>query len=193
MYVLDIETLSVNQDAVVLSIGVVYIEYTGPCSWDEFGTNSLYIKLDAKDQIKRFNRKVSESTLKWWQKQVPIVRDAAIKPSAADITPEEAFDKIRTFVFERTQQHKIRCYTRGSMDVIVLEHLAEQCGKTLPWKYNDFRDVRTFVDCMYEKSEDGYIDVDPELCYNFNSGAILKHHPVEDCRLDAAMMLFGKR
>lgn len=191
-YFLDIESLSAQQDATVLSVGMIYVKDLAAQSYSDLGKNSLYVKMDARYQISQLKRHVDSDTLSWWKRQVEVVRNAAIKPSDNDCSPEQLFQLIHEFVRSNSGNSSTRCYTRGSMDVNVLEHLAKQCNTKLPFRYNDYRDVRTAIDLLYPNSVDGYVDVDDLMCYNFNVGDVIKHHPVHDCMYDAAMMLFGK-
>lgn len=192
MYVYDIETLATNETAVVLSMGVIYVDSFKPQSWETLLSNCMFIKLDSKIQVKELNRRVDASTLDWWKKQIKTVRDLSMQPSDSDLSPKEAFQTLRKFVYERTGQSKIPCYTRGFMDVIVSDHLASQVGEKMPWHYNSYRDVRTAIDILYPNSEDGYVDVNPDMCYNFDISKVLKHDPTMDVSYDAAMILYGK-
>lgn len=192
MYVYDIETLATNETAVVLSVGVVYVDSYESRTWESLLENSLFIKLDSKFQIEQLKRRVDVSTLTWWKKQIKTVRDLSMQPTKHDVEPKEAFQLLRKFVFDRTGQSKIPCYTRGFMDVIVSDHLANQVEESMPWNYNSYRDVRTAIDILYQNSQDGYVDVDPNRCYNFDISRVLKHDPVMDACSDAAMILYGK-
>ena len=52
-----------------------------------------------------------------------------------------------------------------------------------------WRDVRTAVDCLYGSSN-GYVEVVKD---GFDRAAVIKHHPVHDCALDAMMLMYGKQ
>lgn len=133
MFVYDLETLGVNETAVILSIGCVYIDSMEPCSYQDLMQKSFFVKLDAKYQIEKLHRQVTSSTLDWWKKQSAAARETSYKPSNRDVTPEVALQLLRNFVYGHTKQSRVKCYTRGSMDVIVTEHLANQVNMKLPW------------------------------------------------------------
>lgn len=192
MYIYDLETLGVNETAVVLSIGCIYIDSYESCSYKDLMKKSFFAKLDARDQIQRLGRKVTTSTIDWWSKQSMAAKDKSYIPSKTDVSPEEALQQLRQFVYDNTRQSRVKCYTRGSMDVIVSEHLAGQVNMKLPWVYNDFRDIRTAIDVMYPNSKDGYIAIDPTQCFGYDDNMTIAHDPVHDCARDAAMILFGK-
>ena len=192
IYIYDLETLGVNETAVVLSIGCIYIDSMEPCTYRDLMKNSFFVKLDAKYQIEKLNRQVTSSTIEWWGKQSNAAKIRSYKPSKDDVTPEVALQQLRQFVYDNTKQSRVKCYTRGSMDVIVSEHLAKQVDIKLPWVYNDFRDVRTAVDILYPLSKDGYVAVDQTKCFGYTDDMTIAHDPVHDCARDAAMILFGK-
>ncbi len=192
MYVYDLETLGVNETAVVLSIGCIYIGTPEPCSYRDLMKNSFFVKLDAKHQIQKLGRQVTSSTVDWWAKQSIAAKNTSYVPSKDDVTPEFALQQLRKFVYDNTGQSRVKCYTRGSMDVIVSEHMAKQVDIKLPWVYNDFRDIRTAIDILYPLSKDGYVAVDQTKCFGYTDDMTIAHDPVHDCARDAAMMLFGK-
>lgn len=192
MYVYDIETLATNENSVILQMGCTYIKDSQHRSYESLLEDSIFIKLDSRYQIEKLGRKVDRSTLDWWKRQAPFIRDLSFKPSPNDLDPVSAIQKLRAFVHERTGTAKTICYTRGFMDVIATEHLAASVEQRIPWAYNDFRDVRTAIDLLYPGSKDGYVTVDPDKCYNFDISKVYKHQPHHDCAFDAAMLLYGK-
>ena len=192
MFVYDLETLGVNETAVVLSIGCLYIDSPDPCTYRDLMKNSFFVKLDAKYQVENLGRQISKETVDWWGKQSKEARLRSYKPSSEDVKPEVALQMLRQFVFDHVGQSRDKCYTRGSMDVIVSEHLAKQVDMKLPWVYNDFRDIRTAVDILYPKSKNGYVEVDQTKCFGYTDDMMIAHDPVHDCARDAAMILFGK-
>jgi hypothetical protein len=150
------------------------------------------VKLDAKHQIQKLGRQVTSSTVDWWAKQSTAAKHTSYIPSKNDVTPDVALQQLRKFVYDNTGQSRVKCYTRGSMDVIVSEHLAKQVDMKLPWVYNNFRDIRTAIDILYTLSKDGYVAVDQTKCFGYTDDMTIAHNPVHDCARDAAMLLFGK-
>lgn len=193
MYIFDIETLGLDQASVVLSMGCVYVDSMEPQSYGSLMKNQFFAKLDVKRQIQDLGRTTDSSTMDWWKKQADCVKQCSLIPQADDLSPLDAINALRAWVFSNTKQSRVICYTRGSMDVMVTEHLAKQVDTKLPWQYNDFRDVRTAVDILYPNSKDGYVAIDPDLCLGYNESMVIKHDPVHDAQIDAAMILYGKR
>lgn len=192
IYVFDIETLNIAEDSVILSMGCVYLEDYAPKPWEDLLKNSIFIKLDAVHQIKLLNRTASKSTLEWWSKQSTFAKNKSLNRSSEDLDPITAIQRLRKFVFDNTRQQEVKCFTRGFMDVMTTEHLAKQVDQAMPWRYNNYRDVRTAIDILYPNSKNGYVEVDTKLCAGYNQGGIIRHDPVIDCAEDAAMILYGK-
>lgn len=173
-------------------MGCVYLADYEPKPWAELLKNSIFIKLDAQYQIKYLNRTVSKSTLDWWGKQSTFAKDRSLKKTMGDLEPIVAIQRLRKFVFDNTGQQEVKCFTRGFMDVTTTEHLAKQIDQAMPWRYNNYRDVRTAIDILYPNSKNGYVTVDTNQCRGYNSSDIIRHDPVIDCAEDAAMILYGK-
>ena len=70
---IDIETLDITPDAVVLTIGGVKFDpFTKEAPYSD-----LYIRMDADQQMEA-GRTVSEDTLKWWNTQPQEIQDQLI-------------------------------------------------------------------------------------------------------------------
>jgi hypothetical protein len=99
MFVFDIESLGVESNSVVLSVGMVYFNPEEQPSYDDLIKNSLFIKLNAKDQIDRLGRTVTKSTLEWWAQQHEYVRKCSFGARTDDIKAEDALDKIYAYMY----------------------------------------------------------------------------------------------
>lgn len=135
----DLETLAVSPNAVVLSLGAVH--------FDPFGSghvNELYFKINLDDQD-RLNREIDPNTLDWWSKQ-----DMAIM--------EEAFssDNRISLIEAVNLFHKFAWGCQGfwshgsSFDLVILENIYRQLNKPLPWNYWQLRDTRTIFDLGFD-------------------------------------------
>ncbi len=193
MFVLDVETLSVWTDAVILSLGMVYVPDATPRSYEELLDSGILVKFDAKYQVESLNRRVDKDTLGWWMKQAPAVRDYSFKKSDKDLKPLQAFELIHEWISKTKQSKSDICWVRGFMDPIVTENLAKQINIKPLFYHSEYRDIRTAMDLLYpETSKGGYVDVDTDLCRGFSIEKVVKHHPLHDCAYDAAMLLYGK-
>jgi hypothetical protein len=192
MLFLDIETLSVESTAVILSIGALHISDTSPAPYTSLLNESIFIKLNAKEQIDKYNRTVSKDTLKWWSEQSDFAKKLNYTPSKEDWGVEESLTTLENWINKVSDKNTL-CWIRGTLDQVCLDSLYRAAGKAPPIGYNKYRDIRTAIDFLYpDTSKNGYVDVDPELCLGFDRDQVLAHHPVHDCARDCAMMLYGK-
>ena len=108
-------------------------------------------------------------------------------PNEIDCVFEDGYEAMRKWA-ESKNDPKCWVFARGNLDQLVLDDIEEQCGLTPIWFFNRWRDVRTAVDFLYN-TQDGYCDVDYPGFDGRND--ITKHNPIDDCLLDAMMLLYG--
>lgn len=130
---LDLETLSTQPDAVILSLGAVIFDpykMSQPTSW-------CTIKFDVDEQIAR-GRHIQPDTLKWWGQQSPEVIELAM--GETDREPvTEALTRFRKFVL-----HADEIWSQGPVfDIVMLENIYNQYQLHVPWPYWKIRDSRT--------------------------------------------------
>jgi hypothetical protein len=121
-----------------------------------------------------------------------MVKEYALPPSENDVTIEQAMRMCEAWIQQVQNTNDELCFIRGSMDNVVLDHIAWQLDIQPLFEYNRYRDARTFIDCVYPGSKNGYVEVDTTRCLGFEPHKVLKHHPVHDACFDLAMILFGK-
>jgi hypothetical protein len=183
MYLFDIETLDSESTAVVLSAALVYVN-----EGDDYETivnNSLFVKFNSKLQAQKYNRSISKETLDWWDKIHPAIRSASFDPHPDDLTPDEGIWALREYI---RKHGDATAWSRGSFDQMIIDSLCKKVGVDLLFPYNNWRDVRTAVDCMCSTSKNGYCDINHPTFKRHN---VIKHHPVHDCAYDAMMLLYG--
>ena len=189
MFVFDVETLGVDSNAVVLSAALIHFDPEKTPSYQDMLDDACFVKFKAKDQIARLNRSVNIDTLEWWKNQHEYVRQVSFDPSGDDVTAEDGITILHNYMNKYPNADKQTMWARGSLDQIVIDHMARQVGMQVITGYNMWRDVRTAVDMLYGTSN-GYCDVThPE----FKRHEVIKHHPVHDCALDAMQLMYGKQ
>lgn len=131
----DLETLAVSPNAVILSLGAVHFD---PHS-DHFG-DSIYMRIDLDDQDK-LNREIDPNTIEWWSKQDPQIMEEAFNPDNR-IPLSEAIDRFHKFAWgcDAFWSHG------ATFDLVILENIYRQLNKPLPWNYWQLRDTRTLFD-----------------------------------------------
>ena len=187
MFVFDVETLGKESNSVMLSMAAVYFDPTTNPSPDDLRNGSFFVKFDVEDQIRRLNRKVGKTTMQWWSKQCDNVKNKSFRPSVEDIKFEDGYEAMRKWA-ESKNDPDCWVWARGNLDQLVLDDIEEQCGLEPIWLFNRWRDVRTAVDFLYNTTN-GYVDVDYPGFDSKND--ISKHNPIDDCLLDAMMLMYG--
>jgi len=188
MFMFDVETLGVESTAVVLSAALIHFNPDEKPDYQELLNNAIFVKINSKDQASRLKRTFDIGTLEWWKNQHHYVRGVSLDPSGDDVSAEEAITKLHNYMNKFPDAHKQTMWARGSLDQMVIDSLAKKLELQPITGYNMWRDVRTAVDLLYGTTN-GYVEVDHPT---FNRAAVIKHHPVHDCALDAMQLMYGK-
>lgn len=192
MFMFDIETLGVESTTVVLSAGIIHFdpEVDTEVSYTDLVERGLFVKFNAKDQVKRLDRTITKSTLDWWDKQGKWQQECSLVPSAEhDLLTEDGIKIIHKYINKHMGGKKWDTETiwaRGSLDQMAIDSLCTKAGVEPIAPFNRWRDMRTAIDMLYGTSN-GYCDV-----IGLNWDEVAKHHPVTDCALDVLMLLRGQ-
>jgi len=188
MFIFDVETLGKKTDSVVLSMACLYFDPSSKTTPQEMLDNVFFVKFDVENQIKNHGRKIDSGTLDWWSKQSEIARNKSLKRYASDTTLDNGVELMRQWAKPLDIVKNDYVWARGNLDQIILDAIEVDFKLKPVFQYNRWRDVRTAIDFM-TGSTNGYCDVEYP---NFNSQMIIKHDPVQDCLLDAMMLMYGK-
>jgi len=137
-FMLDLETLGITPNAVILEIGAVEMDLD---KLAVVGSFSRY--LSASHQAKTIGRSADFETLVWWAKQPAQLREVVM----GGITPlGDALTALRAWICERVAgdftQAVVWC-NGASFDFPILANAYGWMGATPPWKYWNERDYRT--------------------------------------------------
>ena len=135
----DLETMSTSPNATILTLGAVHFNPYGNGIGDK-----IYFRIDIDDQDK-LGRHVEPDTLDWWAKQDPAIMEEAFSPDDR-IPVADAVDRFHKFAWG--------CKTFWShgatFDLVIIENLYRQVGRTPPWNFWQLRDTRTLFDLGYD-------------------------------------------
>lgn len=141
---IDLETLSLDPRAVVLSIGAVAFNREG------LGPSYRHV-LDRRGQ-EMMNRHVSQSTREWWDElqgssaHTAVFGVAGVAVSAALFELSQFIQGLRGVAMKAaTPRLPIRLWAKGGKDFTWLETLYEDMGHVVPWHYRDAMDYRSLV------------------------------------------------
>jgi len=187
MYMFDVETIGVESTSVILSAAIIRFDPTNTeKTYDDYLQDALFVKLNVEEQVKNYNRTIDKSTIEWWSKIHPSIREVSFVPSKNDISVLDGIEKLRDYIGKPSNP---TFWSRGSLDQMVIDSLCKAVDVDLLAPYNCWRDVRTALDCLCETTKNGYCD----LKIPFDKGAnVIKHHPVHDCAYDIMQLVHGK-
>ncbi len=189
MFLFDVETLSKSSEAVILSMACTHFIPEEKPTPDQLRANTFFVKFDVEDQIRRLHRKTGKTTMEWWAKQCDNVKIRSFKPNAElDVKFEDGYESFRSWV--HTKNDKDWVFARGNLDQLVMDSIEEQIETDPIFPYARWRDVRTAIDFL-SGTTNGYCQIEYEGFDSYNH--ITKHDPIDDCILDAMMLMYYKR
>lgn len=146
--VVDTETLATDKRALVLTLSAVrfnrYAVELG-LSFDNGepfmdGETTLHLKLNVTEQLLA-GRTVDPGTVKWWNGRSEEARASIIRGHS--VSTREALALFSGFV------QGAQMFARGTdFDPPILASLFEDFGLPVPWRFNQVRDVRTYIDAL---------------------------------------------
>lgn len=135
-YMIDLETLSTQPDAAILSIGACQFDIETGNIGDTF---TRHVAID--DNPLRGH--ISADMVKWWLKQDESARLAIADSKNLRKLASCLFD-LREFIL-CTKQTTI--WSNGAtFDLVIIRNALDRHGMMTPWKYWHERDTRTVVD-----------------------------------------------
>jgi hypothetical protein len=162
---IDLETLGVSPDSVILTLGAVKFNIKDGSTVDE-----LYLRINVDQQLDQ-GRVVDENTLKWWGEQDKDVMFEALNPDGR-IGLEDAVHHLNKFLVGVS---KIWCQGAG-FDSVILEHLYRSMKKPIPWQYWQIQDSRTLFNLLPE---------DPRKLFPAKL-----HNALDDCKSQTSALLY---
>lgn len=158
--IIDLETLGIADNSVVLQISAGIV--------DENGAKYFSAKLNARTQAES-GRLIDPDTLRWWKSQSMDAQVRAFIPNKSlDISPLQACDDFEQFLKDNKYNKKQDfVWQRGSKDADWLSSLFTQNGwvfEKIPFAWWKVREIRTAVDVLgHSKKLNGYPDNVDEL------------------------------
>ena len=150
--IFDFETLSTDRvNGVVLSIAAMVYDperfnEKHQYSYTELLERTRFMKFKVDDQVKNYNRKIDQDTLKWWGEQSKEAQASPLAPSEKDRPLSECL----SFVSNLCMQDDInKVFSRGNtFDNIFLDYIAAQTHQPVPWPHWVVRDTRSYIEGM---------------------------------------------
>ncbi|RKJ92170.1 hypothetical protein D6R50_06355 [Aeromonas veronii] len=180
--VVDTETLATDKRALVLSLSAVRFNKSDaqlPLAFDNGelfadGETTLHLRLNVTEPL-LVGRTVDPGTVKWWNGRSEEARASII--SGHQVSIREALALFSGFV------QGAQLFARGTdFDPPILASLFEDFGLPVPWRFNQVRDVRTYIDALTDGKK-GYLESWKDEQW------FVPHNSLHDCVRDAAQMI----
>ena len=168
---IDLETLSTNPNAAILTIAAVVFSLDGKKVDDYFYTG---ISMNDVDTEPAEYGHIDPSTVRWWMKESDDARAAIVNMTAVKseslIT---ALFELTCFIQRQAAHDDIKVWSKGaSFDLPILRSAFNRCRMDVPWGFRNERDVRTLIDLG-------------QLLVGFNADDIRRTGPKHDALADA--------
>jgi len=134
---IDLETLDTRPSCQILSLGAVKFNALS----NDPPHSDLYIKPEIEQQ-KEKGRTTSESTIEWWMKQDPSIREEAFSVKGR-MKVETMLDHLTEWLID---VDTIWGHGYG-FDISILENLYRNWDRHIPWNFWQVKDSRTLLSC----------------------------------------------
>lgn len=151
---LDLETMSLKPNAMILQIGAVVFDTDKIQSYkDIHATSTTFdLVLDQADQQKKFGRHFCHETANWWLKQDALAQEMLF--GAPCVSFDVAIQSFDTWVRAQAIKHGIRdVWVKGNRDGVWIEDAFEAAGYKFPIHYRGFKCIRTLASAVGTFSE----------------------------------------
>ena len=174
---IDIETLSTENNAIILTIGAIKFNRSGKIK--ELKDMETFYERVCKESCESFGMHSDENTIKWWNSQDEKAKyEALLNVDRTDI--KLVLGKLSLFL------RNCKCVWANSpnFDCIILENAYKACKLQVPWKFWNVRDCRTVYDLaniklssMGETSHNSLEDCYSQILCLHNSFKKIKVYP----------------
>lgn len=138
---IDIESLSLEPNALVLSIGAVLFDRHNGVEAE------YYTAINGAEQQDTYGRHLSHSTVMWWLSQTAM-DPATAAVFANPVGVKTALEGLRDFVAAHTTMwaDPYEVWFQGpQFDAVAIGSLCKAADVQVPWRYNAVRDLRTLL------------------------------------------------
>ena len=134
---IDIETLSTNVNALILTIGAIKFDSKLKCIKPIEEMQTFYKRIEI-DSCLKLGMNINDDTVKWWDNQDESIREEVFcEKDRVDI--KEAIIELAEFI----KDCKYVWANSPNFDCVILENAFSVCNISVPWKFWNLRDTRT--------------------------------------------------
>jgi hypothetical protein len=164
---IDLETLSLRQDAAILSIGAVFFNLDS----GEIDSDTLHIGITMHEQPHYGH--IDPDVVAWWLKQPKEAQISLANLIGNGMQLADALTDLSYFVQNHGDPAHVRVWSNGAtFDVVILENAYQRHSMSAPWRFYNHRDVRTIVEIGRN-----LLDIDPKYDMPFDG---IQHNALAD-------------
>ena len=190
--IFDFESLGLGENSVLLSLGVLAFDPSDydiagdgvEITFDKLLEQGLYLKLDAKDQMVTYNRRIDKSTLLWWTEQNEEASQVLTRRDD-DVKLPDMENMMKDYLEMSGVTKNTPVWSRGYTEPMWYESVKLNLNIYGSFRHYQYRDIRTLLNVSIE---DKYLSRNhintirqPE---NF-----IKHNALHDVCFDAVQFL----
>ena len=144
---IDIETMSTEPTAAILTIGATIFNPRGEDTEDSLRDSSQLFGPVTFESNEKEGRHFSPSTMAWWLKQERAAQDALFEGNLVNL--RIALTAFAKWVRD-TKPTPTRIWAKDpDFDVVIMKNAMESCGLNWPFKFWESRSVRTTMELAY--------------------------------------------
>lgn len=137
---IDLETLGLQNDAAILSIGAVYFDI-------ETGDLGDTVHVGILPENNNLYGRIDPNTVMFWLSQPEEARSRISKIAQDGVSLPVALAKLKNFCYGCSNPGKLQIWSNGAnFDTVLLENAYRRYDIQPPWNYWQVRDVRTIVE-----------------------------------------------
>jgi len=179
--VLDLETLSTENNALILSIGAVKIK-TG----DENKIEEKFYRIINLESSMKYDFHISAGTLKWWfSMDKKLIEKTFTGIEEEPVSIENALNDFSTFC--NIDERLLIWGNSNSFDCTIIENAYKTLGLPCPFMFYQTRDFRTMKALFKSMSPEFSLKLD-NLHYSAEC-SLIAHNALDDAILEAEILL----
>lgn len=144
---LDIETMSTDPDAAILTIGAVRFDPNQINTVEELHADSHLVGPISLQSNERWNRHMSAGTIEWWLNQSRDAQKGLIEGAPMDL--RNALTKFVQWAQQQFPPITTIWANSPTFDMCILHNAFRYTNVLWPWKFWAERDVRTAIEMVY--------------------------------------------
>lgn len=180
----DLETMSTFESGIMLSMALLHVDLTKETTFSDLVQQGKEYKYSVMSQK---HRHVQQTTLNWWKKQGPSAQRVLMQ-LPTDLPYNEVISHVQEYIAGKHVTPNTFWFSRGPIDYYIMRHIHcfdnNQSEETLPWKFWNLRDSRSFIHGMCGNRR-GKIDLPDGML-----GGFIEHNALHDCAADALRLQY---